>query len=89
MKTINTTVAAKSTATKAYPVKDVTIKIKEYKRVKPVTEEAVTELFKSVPREDFLDAQDIAEIGTYFTVGKQVQSWMSKSNIDPNLKLAI
>ena len=89
MKTINTTVAAKSTATKAYPVKDVTIKIKEYKRVKPVTEEAVTELFKSVPREDFLDAQDIAEIGTYFTVAKQVQSWMSKSNIDPNLKLAI
>ena len=89
MTTINTTVAAKSTATKAYPVKDVTIKIKEYKRVKPVTEEAVTELFKSVPREDFLDAQDIAEIGTYFTVGKQVQSWMSKSNIDPNLKLAI
>ena len=50
MTTINTTVAAKSTATKAYPVKDVTIKIKEYKRVKPVTEEAVTELFKSVPR---------------------------------------
>ena len=89
MTTINTTVAAKSTATKAYPSKDVTIKIKEYKRVKPVTEEAVTELFKSVPREDFLDAQDIAEIGTYFTVGKQVQSWMSKSNIDPNLKLAI
>ena len=89
MTTINTTVAAKSTATKAYPVKDVTIKIKEYKRVKPVTEEAVTELFKSVPREDFLDAQDIAEIGTYFTVGKQVQSWMSQSNIDPNLKLAI
>ena len=89
MTTINTTVAAKSTATKAYPSKDITIKIKEYKRVKPVTEEAVTELFKSVPREDFLDAQDIAEIGTYFTVGKQVQSWMSKSNIDPNLKLAI
>ena len=89
MKTLNLTVAAKSTATKVYPAKDVSIKVKEYKRVKPVTEEAISELFNSTPRENFLDAQDIAEIGTYFTVGKQVQSWMSKSNIDPNLKLAI
>lgn len=89
MKTLNLTVAAKSTASNTYPAKEVTIKIKEYKRVKPVTEEAVIELFKIEPREDYLDAQDIAEIGLYFTVGKQIESWMSKSNIDPNLKLAI
>lgn len=89
MKTINTTVSAKSTATKSYPAKDVSIKIKEYKRVKPVTEDSIVELFKSTPKQDYLTAQDIAEIGSYFTVGKQVNNWMSKSNIDPNLKLAI
>lgn len=88
MKTINTTVSAKSTATKSYPAKDVAIKIKEYKRVKPVTEDSIVELFKSTPKQDYLTAQDIAEIGSYFTVGKQVNNWMSK-NIDPNLKLAI
>lgn len=90
MKTLNITVSAKTTKTgHSYPSKDVAIKIKEYKRVKPVTEEAIAELFKPTPRENFLDAQDIAEIGSYFTIGKQVQAWMLKSNIDPNLKLAI
>lgn len=79
MKRINITTANKT----------VEVKVKEYKRVKEVTEEAVAQLFEQPIREDYLDAQDIAEIGTYFTVGNQVESWMNKSNIDPHLKLAI
>lgn len=87
---LNITVAAKTTKTgHEYPAKDVKVAIKEYKRVKPVTEESVAQLFEQPIREAYLDAQDIAEIGSYFTIGKSVATWMSKANIDPNLKLAL
>lgn len=89
-RTLNITVAAKTTKTgHEYPAKDVKVAIKEYKRVKPVTEESVAQLFEQPIREAYLDAQDIAEIGSYFTIGKSVATWMSKPNIDPNLKLAL
>ena len=69
----------------------VEVKVKEYKRAirNGVNEEAIVEMLKPAVKEDFLTAQDIAEIGSYFTISNQVQSWMSKANIDPNLKLAI
>ena len=69
----------------------VEVKVKEYKRAirKGVNEEAIVETLKPAVKEDFLTAQDVAEIGSYFTISNQVQSWMSKPNIDPNLKLAI
>ena len=69
----------------------VEVKVKEYKRAirNGVNEEAIIEMLKPAIKEDFLTAQDIAEIGSYFTIGNQVQAWMNKANIDPNLKLAI
>ena len=69
----------------------VEVKVKEYKRAirKGVNEESIIETLKPAVKEDFLTAQDIAEIGSYFTIGNQVQAWMNKANIDPNLKLAI
>ena len=89
-KLLNITVAAKTTKTgHSYPAKDVSVSIKEYKRIKPINEESVAQLFEQPVREAFLDAQDIAEIGSYFTVGKQVNNWINKPNIDPNLKLAL
>ena len=66
-------------------------RIKEFKRANKleVTEEMVASMLSPVEREDFLSQQDIAEIGSYFTVGKQVNNWMNNPNIDSNLKLAI
>ena len=87
---LNITVAAKTTkAGHNYPAKDITVSIKEHKRIKAITEESVAQLFEQPIREAFLDAQDIAEIGSYFTISKSVATWMSKANIDPNLKLAL
>ena len=66
-------------------------RIKEFKRANKleVTEEMVTSMLSPTIREDFLSQQDIAEIGSYFTVGKQVGNWMNNPKIDSNLKLAI
>ena len=66
-------------------------RIKEFKRVErmEVTEEMVTSMLSPIEREDFLSQQDIAEIGSYFTVGTQVGNWMNNPKIDPNLKLAL
>ena len=62
----------------------VEVKVKEYKRAirKGVNEEAIVETLKPAVKEDFLTAQDVAEIGSYFTISNPVQSWMSKPNID-------
>ena len=69
----------------------VEVKVKEYKRAirKGVNEESIIEMLKPAVKEDFLTAQDIAEIGSYFTISKTVNNWMNNANIDPNLKLAI
>ena len=69
----------------------VEVKIKEYKRAirNGVNEEAIIEMLKPAIKEDFLTAQDVAEIGSYFTISKTVTNWMNNANIDPNLKLAI
>ena len=69
----------------------VEVKVKEYKRAirNGVNEESIIEMLKPAVREDFLTAQDIAEIGSYFTISKTVNNWMNNANIDPNLKLAI
>ena len=68
-----------------------TVKVKEYKRAirNGVNEESIIEMLKPAVREDFLTAQDIAEIGSYFTVSKTINNWINNANIDPNLKLAI
>ena len=68
-----------------------TVKVKEYKRAirNGINEEGIIEMLKPAVREDFLTAQDIAEIGSYFTVSKTINNWINNANIDPNLKLAI
>ena len=90
MRTLTLTLPAKTTKSgREYGAKTIEVKIKDYRRVSAdVTEEQVAQLFEQPIRENYLDSQDIAEIGSYFTVGKQVQAWMNK-DIDPNLKLAI
>ena len=67
------------------------VRIKEFKRANKlvVTEEMISSMLSPTIREDFLTQQDIAEIGSYFTVGKQVNNWMNNPNIDANLKLAL
>ena len=89
MKRINLTLPAKTTASKAYPSKDLSIKIKDYKRVKPVTEESITELFNKPQHVDYLTSYDIGLIGSYFTVSPSMTKWMSSDKIDHNLKHAI
>lgn len=66
-------------------------RIKEFKRVErmEVTEEMISSMLSPTIREDFLTQQDIAEIGSYFTVGDQVKNWMNNPKIDPNLRLAL
>lgn len=89
MKRINLTLPAKTTASKAYPSKDLSIKIKDYKRVKPITEESITELFNKPQHVDYLTSYDIGLIGSYFTVSPSMTKWMSSDKIDHNLKHAI
>ena len=79
MKRINTTIENKS----------VEIKIKEYKRVKPVTEESIAQLFDKPQHKDFLTAYDVGLIGSYFTVSPSAIKWMSSDKIDVNLRHAI
>ena len=60
------------------------VRIKEFKRANKlvVTEEMISSMLSPTIREDFLTQQDIAEIGSYFTVGKQVNNWMNSIQSD-------